>query len=84
MPRRRRARTVLAGRTVVLVPDARLQDPGGRELRYVFTSEGRSLDATLVAEGLATAWRSDGVLRDRLVAIEEEARRARRGCLWAG
>lgn len=79
------ARTVaLAGSAIILVPDTRLQDPGGRELRYVFTLDGRSLDATLVSEGLAKAWRSDGTLRDRLVALEDDARRARRGCLWSG
>ncbi len=69
---------------VILVPDARQQDPGGRELRYVFTLDGRSVDATLVAEGLALAWRGDGTLRERLVSIEERARRERTGCLWAG
>lgn len=69
---------------VILVPDARLEDPGGRELRYVFTLEGRSVDAALVAEGLAKAWRGDGTLRDRLVSIEERAQRERTGCLWAG
>ncbi len=45
--------TALVASTVVLVPDARLQDSGGRELRYVFTPEGRSVDATLVAENIA-------------------------------
>jgi micrococcal nuclease len=76
-----RARELL-GREVLLVPDARLQDRNGRELRYVFSLDGRSIDATLVAEGLARAWREDGVLRDRLVAIEAAAQRAKRGCLW--
>jgi endonuclease YncB( thermonuclease family) len=76
--------TALVGREVVLVPDARLQDRNGRELRYVFGTDGRSIDATLIAEGLALAWRDDGVLRDRLVAIEDGARAAKRGCLWAG
>ncbi|MFN8638818.1 MAG: thermonuclease family protein [Dehalococcoidia bacterium] len=74
--------TALVGSTVVLVPDARLQDPNGRELRYVFTSEGRSVDATLVAEGLARAWRGDGTLAGRLTAIEERAKRDHVGCLW--
>lgn len=74
--------TALVGRAVVLVPDARLQDSFKRELRYVFAPDGRSIDATLVAEGLARGWRDDGVLRDRLVAIEQDARKAKRGCLW--
>jgi endonuclease YncB( thermonuclease family) len=73
----------LLGTVVILVPDARQQDRGGRELRYVFTPEGRSVDATLIAEGVALAWREDGILRDQLVAIEERAQRERRGCLWA-
>lgn len=67
---------------VILVPDARQQDPGGRELRYVFALDGRSVDATLVAEGLAKAWRDDGALRTRLIAIEERAKRSHTGCLW--
>ena len=74
--------TELVGREVLLVPDARPRDRSGRELRYVFGIDGRSIDATLIAEGLARAWRDDGALRDRLVAIEEEARHAKRGCLW--
>lgn len=74
----------LAGREVRLVPDARQQDSGGRELRYVFTPDGRSLDASLLDAGLAKAWREDGRLRDLLLGIEASAQAARRGCLWAG
>lgn len=72
----------LAGDAVLLRADQRQQDPFGRELRYVYTLDGGSIDATLVAEGLALAWRADGALRDALVAIEEEAHAAGRGCLW--
>ncbi len=75
--------TALVGSAVILVPDARQQDPNGRELRYVFTPEGRSVDATLVAEGLARAWRGDGTLAPRLAAIEDRAKRDHVGCLWA-
>lgn len=78
-----RRTTELTRAGVILVPDARQQDPGGRELRYVFTLEGHSVDATLVAEGLAKAWRGDGSLRDGLVSIEDRARRERTGCLWS-
>jgi len=74
----------LAGTSVQLLPDERLQDPNGRELRYVFTSDGRSIDATLVAEGLAEAWRQDGRFRDDLVGLEDEARADGIGCLWGG
>jgi endonuclease YncB( thermonuclease family) len=72
----------LAGRSVRLVADARQQDSGGRELRYVFTPEGRSVDAALLDAGLAQAWREDGKLRDALVGIEANAKAAHRGCLW--
>ena len=73
----------LAGETVLLLADERLQDPGGRELRYVFTETGASIDAALLAEGLAVAWRLDGAFRDELVGLEEAARAAGAGCLWA-
>lgn len=67
---------------VRLRPDARKQDSYGRLLRYVYTTEGLSVDAVLIAEGLAFAWTRDGALRDDLMAIEAEARAAGRGCLW--
>lgn len=72
----------LAGRHVLLLEDARSHDGGGRLLRYVFTLDGLSIDAALVAEGFARAWTRDGYYRDALVALEEEARREGRGCLW--
>jgi endonuclease YncB( thermonuclease family) len=74
----------LAGDSVLLLPDVRLQDPGGRELRYVFTDEGASIDATLIDEGLAEAWTRDGTYRDDFVALEEGAMAAGTGCLWGG
>ena len=74
----------LAGSEVGMVADERLEDPGGRALRYLFTPAGLSIDAVLVDEGLAEAWRADGAYRDRLVALQEDARDAGRGCLWAG
>jgi endonuclease YncB( thermonuclease family) len=72
----------LAGRHVLLVADARDRDSEGRLLRYVFTLDGYSIDAALVAEGFAHAWTSDGFYRDTLMALEEEAQREGRGCLW--
>ena len=78
-----RLRTLASAR-VLLLPDERLEDPGGRQLRCVFTPDGRSIDAALIDDGLATAWREDGAYRDQLVDIEEDARDARRGCLWEG
>jgi endonuclease YncB( thermonuclease family) len=60
---------LLLGSHVYLLPDSRERDDGGRLLRYVFLPDGRSLDATLVAEGFGMAWR--------------EAEAAGRGCLWS-
>lgn len=74
--------TVLAGNRVLLLPDARQTDQYGRELRYVFTTEGHSIDAALVREGLAKAWREDGSRRAELIALENAARTAKTGCLW--
>ena len=73
----------LAGSEVLLAADERLQDRGGRELRYVYTDDGISIDAAMLNEGLAVAWTEDGALRDELIAIENEARDANRGCLWS-
>ncbi len=64
--------------------DERRFDKHGRLLAYVFTLDGRSVDAALVHEGLGKAWRRDGAWRDRLAALEDRARLERRGCLWAG
>jgi micrococcal nuclease len=71
----------LVGDTVLLLEDAR-NDDGERLLRYVFLPDGTSVDATLVAEGFAEAWRQDGRYRDQIVQLESEARAAARGCLW--
>lgn len=72
----------LAGAEVLLVADERLQDRNGRELRYVYTEAGISIDAVMLDEGLAVAWTEDGALRDELIATEQEAIAAGRGCLW--
>lgn len=73
----------LAAREVRLVPDRRQQDSFHRELRYLFTPSGRSIDAAMVDEGVARAWREDGALRSTLVGLEDAAKAAKRGCLWA-
>ncbi|PZC41572.1 MAG: Endonuclease YncB, thermonuclease family [Chloroflexi bacterium] len=78
----RLARLAPVGTPLLLHPGPR-NDDGSRLLRYAFLEDGRSLDATLVAEGLAEAWRRDGQLRDAIVGLESEARGAGRGCLWA-
>lgn len=73
---------LLAESKIWLLAGPRDSDQFGRLLRYVFTAEGVSIDATLVAEGLGVAWQSDGQYRDQIIALEAEARAAGRGCLW--
>jgi micrococcal nuclease len=72
----------LVGTTVRLEADARNEDKNGRLLRYVFTNDGLSVDAALVSEGLAEAWREDGRYADRLTILETHAREHGIGCLW--
>jgi micrococcal nuclease len=72
----------LIGSRVLLLPDARDEDSFDRRLRYIFLADGTSVDATLVAEGFGRAWRQDGRYRDEIIALEEEAKAAGRGCLW--
>jgi endonuclease YncB( thermonuclease family) len=72
----------LLAETVLLLADGRDTDRFGRLLRYVFLSDGTSVDATLVAEGFGRAWRDDGRYRDQIVGLEAEAEAADRGCLW--
>ena len=79
----RLAQLAPVGTALLLHPGPR-NDDGSRLLRYAFLADGRSLDATLVAEGLAEAWRRDGQLRDTIVGLESEARASGRGCLWGG
>lgn len=67
---------------VLLEPGPRARDRYGRLLAYVYTTDGVSVDAQLIAEGLGTAWREDGQHRDAFVAIEGSARAAAVGCLW--
>ena len=68
---------------VLLLADERLEDPGGRQLRYLYTPEGLLIDAVMVAEGYAEAWRADGSLRSMLGDLESTAREERAGCLWS-
>jgi micrococcal nuclease len=72
----------LVGTTVRLEADARDKDEYGRLLRYVFTNEGLSVDAALVSEGLAKAWREDGRYLNRLTILETDASQHQTGCLW--
>ena len=69
--------------SVLLHPGPR-NDDGNRLLRYAFTEEAQvSIDALLIREGLAEAWRRDGQLRDELVTLEDATRAQGQGCLWA-
>jgi micrococcal nuclease len=73
----------LVAQTVLLLPDARDRDRFGRLLRYVFDANGASIDARLIGEGLARAWREDGTYRDQFIALETQAKASGAGCLWA-
>ena len=77
----RNQQLVHVGKKIYLLADAREFDDFSRLLRYVFLEDGTSVDATLVAEGFGEAWRQDGRYRDQLVALEQEATAANRGCL---
>ena len=72
----------LIGQSVLLLPDARNRDRYGRLLRYVFDASGASVDARLVGEGYAHAWRQDGTYRGQLIALEDRVQAAKIGCLW--
>ena len=72
----------LSGDLVRIEPGPRSEDRYGRLLFYLYTRSGESIDATLIQEGLATAWTRDGQHRDVLVSLEQEARRKETGCLW--
>lgn len=67
---------------VLLESGPRARDRYGRLLAYVYTPDGASVDAQLIAEGLGTAWRQDGQHRDAFVALETSARATGTGCLW--
>jgi endonuclease YncB( thermonuclease family) len=73
----------LSGGSVRLAFDERQKDAHNRILAYVFSEEGVSIDAQLVSEGLGKAWKRDGALKDRLMDLEDAARREKRGCLWS-
>jgi endonuclease YncB( thermonuclease family) len=73
----------LAGSAVRLGFEERNRDKYGRLLAYVFTDDGRSVDAALVAEGFGRAWKRDGRFADLLTGLEDRARAAKTGCLWS-
>ncbi len=77
-----RNRQLVEGKTVGLERDVSETDRYGRLLRYVWV-EGAMVNATLVAEGYATAatFPPDVKYADTFAALEAEARAAGRG-LW--
>lgn len=72
----------LAGREVRVERGPRWMDPVGRQLFYVYTVDGNSIDEILVGAGLARAWTKDGQHRSGLASLETKTRRAGAGCLW--
>jgi micrococcal nuclease len=72
----------LLGKTVYLAFDWDLRDRYGRLLAYLYTAEGRCFNALLVREGYAHAYlRYPFQFMDEFKALEQEARREKRG-LW--
>jgi micrococcal nuclease len=78
-----RMRALVEGRSVKLVRDVSQTDRYGRLLRYVYDGT-RSINATMVSEGFATAatYPPDVVHAPEFVALERKARLAGRG-LWS-
>ena len=72
----------LAGGEIRLEDGPRIYDRFERRLAYVYTEDGRSIDAALVWGGYAVAWTSDGQHREELAGLERDARSEGRGCLW--
>ena len=78
-----RMRALIDGKSVKLVRDVSETDRYGRLLRYVYDGT-RSINATMVAEGFATAatYPPDVAHALEFVALERKARLAHRG-LWS-
>lgn len=72
----------LAGDVVRVERGPRPIDPFGRQLYYVYTKDGESIDERLIREGLGYAWTRDGQHRDNLMNLERKARSRHTGCLW--
>src|SRR5688572_12365427 len=73
----------LASPAVRLEPDPTYEvDERGRRLYYAYTLDGRSIDETLVGEGLAFAARADASRGADLAELQMLAAMEGRGCLW--
>ena len=72
----------LASSSVRTERGARLTDSFDRNLRYLYTQSGASIDEILISKGLAVAWTQDGQHREHLMAVQGVAMQERTGCLW--
>lgn len=52
--------------------------------RYLFTSDGVSVEETMIREGLAIAWTQDGQHLGWFLFQDAQAKANERGCLWKG
>ncbi len=73
----------LAGTLVQLEEDPLYPlDPLGLRLYYAYTADGRSIDETLIREGLGVAVRTDARYGAALLAVQATAQAGAVGCLW--
>lgn len=72
----------LAGDIVRGERGPRTVDQFGRNLYYIYTLSGASIDELLIRNGFAVAWTQDGQHRSLLIGAEVTARRDGVGCLW--
>ena len=72
----------LVGGSVTVETGPRLRDPFQRNLYYIYTRSGESIDEKLVREGFGRAWTRDGQHREVLVRLEQQVRQEGVGCLW--
>lgn len=73
----------LAGSTVRVEPGPRASDPNDRDLYYLYTESGNSIDEMLIRNGLAEAWTRDGQHKELLTSLQLQASGSDTGCLWS-
>jgi len=59
-------------------------DARGLRLYYAYTSDGISIEETLIREGFARAERTDGIYGAYLAQLQADAEASGIGCLWGG
>ena len=72
----------LAGKTVRLEPGSEETDSAGTPIRYIYTSDGDSIDEIFISEGLARTSAFDGSHAPWLLITAEKSRQTRAGCIW--